>query len=356
MMRDLVFFVVAAAATGFLPSPTLVHKRVLQQRRSGLMHKRGGAQSSSSSPMGEAASPEVSVSRVSEGTLLVLLSSIVGVVFLSLVLTRDLSSPPPFLALREIAAGGVAAATAEIALYPIEVLKVRMQTGLGGQNWQKQVFTLRRPGVVAGTLRALAYHGLRLGLFPFVNRLLEGISLGEGFGRKVLVGAACGALGACLCNPLDLAKTRLQRDPKRYANSIDALLTFRKEGGYFVGAPASIARAAAGSSAQLATYDFVKATFGATTIASVLVGAVAASCAYVTAAAPFDVVKSRLMVARAQNKRPTLFEALITIVKDEGISALFRGWLPSLLRLLPTTLVVFPLLERLRIILGAGAF
>lgn len=289
------------------------------------------------------------VRKAREGTILGWLSSWVGLVFLALVATRG-GDPPPFLTLREIMAGGVAAAFAEITLYPIEVLKVRVQTGkkvaLG------DLMTWRRPGVVAGTLRALSYHGLRLGLFPAVNRCFGG----DGLLRKLVVGAACGALGAAIVNPLDLTKTRLQRDPDRYGNSIDALVTIPNEGrgSLWVGAPASIARAAAGSSGQLTAYDVVKSSFGATTGVSVVAGAVAATAAYVTCAAPFDVVKSRLMTSSTTNS--SVLTCLLNIARHEGPLALFTGWLPSLLRLLPTTLVVFPLLERFRLLLGTGAF
>ena len=46
------------------------------------------------------------------------------------------------------------------------------------------------------------------------------------------MGAACGAVGSALCNPLDLVKTRLQRDADRYANSLHALVEIPRAAGF----------------------------------------------------------------------------------------------------------------------------
>ena len=81
---------------------------------------------------------------------------------------------------------------------------------------------------------------------------------------------------------------------------------------------------------------------------------VAASAAYVTAAAPFDVVKAMMMVA-PDDARPTVASCARDLARA-GPAAFFRGWPPALVRLLPIAMVVFPLMEALRGFLGAAAF
>ncbi|KAH8052425.1 thiosulfate transmembrane transporter [Aureococcus anophagefferens] len=211
------------------------------------------------------------------------LGVVLGVVIATLGALRAtrFGDPPPWMPLREVLAGGVAAATTEIALYPVEVFKVRRQTGGAGK-----LPLLTTAGLAAGVLRGLCYHGLRLGLFPAVKNALGGDSLVA----RIASGAACGALGAALCNPLDLVKTRLQRDPERYPNSFAALVAVFKGGGAFVGSPATVLRAAAGSAAQLATYDSVKGAALASELPAALAVPVAVCCssvAYCTAAAPW---------------------------------------------------------------------
>ena len=63
-------------------------------------------------------------------------------------------------------------------------------------------------GVAAGCARALAYQGLRLGLFSPLRAALPG---GDGLGAALAAGALTGALGSALCNPFDVAKARAKR-------------------------------------------------------------------------------------------------------------------------------------------------
>ncbi|KAH8086724.1 thiosulfate transmembrane transporter [Aureococcus anophagefferens] len=175
------------------------------------------------------------------------LGVVLGVVIATLGALRAtrFGDPPPWMPLREVLAGGVAAATTEIAL-PAEVFKVRRQTGGAGK-----LPLLTTAGLAAGVLRGLCYHGLRLGLFPPVKNGWRR-SLGPDRERRGLRRAGRRAL-----QPLDLVKTRLQRDPERYPNSFAALVAAFKGGGVRR-QPGDGARAAAGSAAQLATYDSVK--------------------------------------------------------------------------------------------------
>ncbi|KAJ1456561.1 mitochondrial carrier domain-containing protein [Pelagophyceae sp. CCMP2097] len=313
----------------------------------------GGAPTAAAPGAGDAAAlsggERRGVAAWSESALLALFLTALAAVFTSLVLTKgDGAAAPPLLPLREMLAGGLAAVTGEVALYPLEVLKVRRQTGsrFGGKSfgdfWSN--------GVVAGSCRALVYHGLRLGLFPAIKRAFSRSgTVSTALGPTMLLGAFCGAVGAMLCNPLDVAKTRLQRDASAYGNSLHALASLENP---WRGATATVIRAAMGSAGQLATYDYAKRQG-----ANIILATVASSVAYVTCAAPADVIKSRLMVDRAEDSKYTgALDCVVRTVRGEGLTALFKGWLPSLLRLLPISLYVFPLLEYLRFVLGAGAF
>ena len=218
---------------------------------------------------------------------------------------------------------------------------------------------------------------------------------------------------AVLCNPFDLVKARMAAAPREHRNSLAALTSIaRSEGGagsLWRGAPATTIRAALGSGAQLATYDQAKRLVARSTLLPsgvgwpVLVATCASAVAYVTAAAPADVVRTRLMLSRAdartrgaENGVPQYAGALDCLrrsVQDEGVGVLFRGCGASLARLLPvlvsrppyslpaawraasaaprvddaarvrcscfacnSQLLVMPLLERLRLAFGVGAF
>ena len=75
--------------------------------------------------------------------------------------------------------------------------------------------------------------------------------------------------------------------------------------------------------------------------ASLLAGLVAT-----TVCSPADVVKTRIMNAKGTSGGAVTI--LTTAVKNEGVGFMFRGWLPSFIRLGPHTIVTFLVLEQLR--------
>lgn len=291
-------------------------------------------------------------------------------------------SPPQYLVAREVLAGGLAAALGEAIFYPVEVAKVRLQATRKAEAPLSLIGELAKqlrggvhawaaaPGVVAGVLRALIYHGLRLGLFSPIKRYVAVLAPSGGLPAQLLVGAGCGALGAALCNPFDLVKARMAAAPAAYPNSIAAIAAIAKrEGGatkLWRGAPATTLRAALGSGAQLVTYGSSKRLVASLPLPkgyglSVLLATCASAAAYVTAAAPADVVRTRCMMVGSdgdeeENCYASALDCLTRSVREEGLFVLFRGWGASFARLLPVLLLVFPLLEKLRVAFGVGSF
>ena len=317
--------------SGFL-APPLRAPPVLRRGGARAVHRLGCEREAGGACGGEAAQL---------GVIAVVLAAAVG----TLRVTRDAGC---FMPARAVLAGGLAAATAEVAFYPLEVYKVRRQTRAAGRGR-----LLTSAGLVAGVARALIYHGLRLGLFPAVTRSLPANAAGA-----LTAGALCGGGGALLVAPLDLVKTRLQRDPGRYASSSAALRAVARDrgaAGLWTAAAPTVIRAAAASAAQLTTYSAVKARVAAAAPAlAVPIATVAAAVAYVTAASPADVVRATMMVA--PDGSPQTAASVVADLYRAGPSAFFRGWSPALARLLPIVLLVFPLMEWLRTFLGATVF
>merc|ERR1719221_1056792 len=82
-------------------------------------------------------------------------------------------------------------------------------------------------------------------------------------------------------------------------------------------------------------------------VASALSGVVAASMA-----APADLVRSRVMddcrAGKGANRYTGALDCVAQTVKNEGFTALWRGWVPAYMRLGPQFIVAFPLMEFLR--------
>lgn len=116
---------------------------------------------------------------------------------------------------------------------------------------------------------------------------------------------------------------------------------------------------------ELATYDHSKVVLKAQfemqegfvlhTVSSLITGIVAT-----TVAAPFDLLKSRTMNNRSASSSFStasisdsgFFKMGQHVVRTEGWTVLFRGWLPAYLRLGPHAMLCFPLFEHIRNILG----
>lgn len=186
--------------------------------------------------------------------------------------------------------GGIAACVAVTFSNPADVAKTRLQlqgelAKSGGEKVYKNVFdvfikTWRHEGL-RGVQRGLgpAYcyqvllNGSRLGFYePFRHALNRAFGVNPSTHVPVtslMAGAASGAIGAILGNPLFMVKARIQAFSPAlpvgaqhyYKHSWDALSTiFRQQGwrGLVRGVDAAVLRTSMGSSVQLPTYNWTK--------------------------------------------------------------------------------------------------
>ena len=80
-------------------------------------------------------------------------------------------------------------------------------------------------------------------------------------------------------------------------------------------------------------------------VVSLITGVVAT-----TVAAPFDLLKSRVMAST--DPADGFARVLLRLLRDEGPLALFNGWVPTYCRLGPHAILTFPLFEAMRRVLG----
>ena len=133
-----------------------------------------------------------------------------------------------------------------------------------------------------------------------------------------------------------------------------------------VGWVPAVQRAALVQLGDLTTYDFAKQSLmreagmrdGPVLHASssAIAGLVAA-----TMGAPADVIKTRIMNQPTDAQgRGTLYkgtlDCLRQTVRNEGFGALYKGWLPTWMRMAPWSLVFFLSFEQLRLLAGLSSF
>lgn len=169
------------------------------------------------------------------------------------------------------------------------------------------------------------------------------------FAALIAIAAVSGFLGGVSGNAADVLNVRMQHDAalppaqrRNYAHALDGLARMVRDEGaasLFRGVWPNSARAAAMTASQLASYDVFKRTLLRSTpmqdnlathfVASFLAGVVAA-----TVTSPIDVIKTRVMSAHAADHQGVV-GVLREVYAKEGMRWMFKGWVPSFLRLGP---------------------
>ncbi|KAF5739778.1 hypothetical protein HS088_TW12G00988 [Tripterygium wilfordii] len=223
-------------------------------------------------------------------------------------------------------------------------------------------------GVSATVLRQTLYSTTRMGLYDVLKqKWTDKDSKNMPLARKIAAGLIAGGIGAAVGNPADVAMVRMQADGRlpvaqrsNYNSVIDAITRMSKQEGItslWRGSTLTVNRAMIVTASQLATYDQVKESIlekgvmadglGTHVTASFAAGFVAA-----VASNPVDVIKTRVMNMKVEpGMAPPYNGALdcaMKTVKAEGLMALYKGFIPTISRQGPFTVVLFVTLEQVR--------
>ena len=230
-------------------------------------------------------------------------------------------------------------------------------------------------GLGPGMLYQISMNGSRLGSYGPFKRLLNANdpkTTSYYLPRIIGAGAMSGALGAFIGNPFFLIKVRMQTKASgntaklgtqhEYKSFIHAIKSIRRrDGGILKGLYnrhtliAGMSRVTVGSAAQLASYDYIKYNLISrfevienTPILSRIVSAFGAGFFVVTAMNPFDVIATRIYNQKLGERYSGVLHCLFTTVRQEGISALMKGWTAHYFRLGPHTILTFMIWEQFK--------
>ncbi|KAL3514257.1 hypothetical protein ACH5RR_026974 [Cinchona calisaya] len=317
------------------------------------------------------------------------------------------------MGLKSFMEGGIASIVAGCSTHPLDLIKVRMQlqgeqplhfnlqpalafhhssssspalsaiqlpqlqvvkTGpisVGMKILQTEGVSALFSGVSATVLRQTLYSTTRMGLYEvFKQKWSEPNSGNFPLSRKIAAGLLAGGIGAAVGNPADVAMVRMQADGRlpvserrNYKGVVDAITKMSREEGIaslWRGSSLTVNRAMIVTASQLASYDQIKEAIldhgtmsdgiGTHVTASFAAGFVAA-----VASNPVDVIKTRVMNMKVQpGMAPPYCGALdcaLKTIRSEGPMALYKGFIPTISRQGPFTVVLFVTLEQVRKIL-----
>ncbi|KAJ6343599.1 hypothetical protein OIU76_005358 [Salix suchowensis] len=236
---------------------------------------------------------------------------------------------------------GLSVAVATATTHPLDVLKVRLQMQHVGQR-----------GPLTG-MGQVAAQVLKKGR-------------ANGFVSGIASGAFSGAVATALTNPVEVLKVRLQMNANQRRGSMVEMRTIVSEEGIralWKGVGPAMARAAALTASQLATYDETKQVlirwtpldegFHLHLLSSTVAGTVST-----LVTAPMDMVKTRLMLQRESKTVGNYkngFQCAYQVMLKEGPRALYKGGFAIFARLGPQTAITFILCEELRKLAGLDA-
>lgn len=245
-------------------------------------------------------------------------------------------------------------------------VKVRLQTRSGSMPTTMSgtfLHILRNNGLTglysglsASLLRQITYSTTRFGIYEELKSQLATRSGVDPVTQKpkppslpmlIAMASVSGTIGGIAGNAADVLNVRMQHDAslpehkrRNYRHAGDGLVRMIREegvGALFRGVGPNSLRAAAMTASQLASYDIFKRTLikvakmednlATHFSSSFLAGVVAA-----TVTSPIDVIKTRVMSAHGNQG---LGQLLGEIYAKEGMGWMFRGWVPSFLRLGP---------------------
>ncbi|EER35260.1 hypothetical protein CTRG_02122 [Candida tropicalis MYA-3404] len=257
--------------------------------------------------------------------------------------------------------------------HPLDLAKVRLQTASKpGQSLFSMIYQIITKegffkiysGLTASLLRQATYSTTRFGVYEFLKETYIEKTNNHKPSTAVLlpISMVSGALGGLVGNPSDVVNIRMQNDStlpieqrKNYKNAFDGIYKIIKNegpGSLFSGLGANLIRGVLMTSSQVVSYDVAKSLlvdklhWDPSTQSTHFTAAFIAGGVATTVCSPADVVKTRLMSGGATGESGV--SILKNALKNEGVGFMFRGWLPSFIRLGPHTIVTFLVLEQLR--------
>ncbi|KAI9849770.1 MAG: hypothetical protein M1838_006271 [Thelocarpon superellum] len=301
---------------------------------------------------------------------------------------RQTVSQPVFAA---FLAGGVAGAVSRTVVSPLERLKILFQVQSAGREeyklsvgkglmkmWREEGWRGFMRGNGTNCVRIVPYSAVQFGSYNFYKRFVE-ISPGEMTPvRRLLCGGAAGITSVVCTYPLDIVRTRLSIQSASFAALGEAQrrnlpgmwstmkTMYLNEGGFralYRGIVPTVAGVAPYVGMNFMTYEAIRKYLTPDgeknpsavrkLAAGAISGAVAQTCTY-----PFDVLRRRFQINTMSGmgyQYKSLWDAIRSIVTQEGYRGLYKGIVPNLLKVAPSMASSWLSFEITRdLILGLG--
>lgn len=278
--------------------------------------------------------------------------------------------------------GGLASCTAEFGTFPIDTTKTRLQVQgqpIDGkpsklkyrgmvdaflQISKQEGFWALYSGIWPAVLRQATYGTIKFGTYYSLKKMIDGDE--EDIRVNICCAIVAGMVSSAIANPTDVLKVRMQvlgLQQQSLVGCFQELYRHEGVGGLWRGVGPTAQRAAVIAAVELPVYDFCKHQFMnvfGDKIANHFISSFIASLGSAIASTPIDVIRTRLMNDRKLSRTlqhsytPAVrlysgsMDCLIKTVRSEGILALYKGFVPTWVRMGPWNIIFFITYEQLK--------
>lgn len=269
-------------------------------------------------------------------------------------------NPLPFI--YQFASGAIAGVSEILVMYPLDVVKTRQQLATTS-DYNGTIRCLRK--IVAEEGFSRLYKGITAPILMEAPKRATKFAANDEWGKfyrkafgiphmtqslAILTGATAGATESFVVVPFELIKIKLQDKTSKFNGMGDVVRHVVKENGLFgmyKGLESTLWRHVAWNAGYFGLIHQVRnvmpkpKTSSEKTLIDLTCGTIGGTFGTVLNT-PFDVVKSRIQAG--SSKYIWTLPSVVTVAKEEGFVALYKGFIPKVLRLGPgggILLVVF---------------
>lgn len=292
--------------------------------------------------------------------------------------------------------GGLASCVAEFGTFPIDTTKTRLQ--VQGQKHDVKFSTLKYNGMIDcffkmtrqegflalysgiwpavvrqatyGTIKFGTYYSLKRFILQHYSHSNPNSAASESIRINIACAVVAGTVASAIACPTDVLKVRMQVAGNGAQNGglVGCFLSvWRQEGvrGLWRGVNPTAQRAAVIAAVELPVYDYCKGklmnAFG-DRVSNHFISSVIASLGSAIASTPIDVIRTRLMnqkrlkpgidaaVVASEHLYTGTLDCMVKTVRHEGFWALYKGFMPTWVRMGPWNVIFFVTYEQLKLI------
>ncbi|XP_057435234.1 probable envelope ADP,ATP carrier protein, chloroplastic [Lotus japonicus] len=272
-------------------------------------------------------------------------------------------------------AGAIAGAAAKTVTAPLDRIKLLMQTHgvrVGQDSAKKAAIGFVEAITVIGkeegirgywkgnlpqVIRVIPYSAVQLFAYEIYKKIFRGQNGELSVVGRLTAGAFAGMTSTFITYPLDVLRLRLAVEPGYRTMSEVALSMLREEGvaSFYKGLGPSLIAIAPYIAMNFCVFDLLKKSlpekYQNRTETSILTALLSASLATMTCY-PLDTVRRQMQLKGTPYK--TLLDAFSGIVARDGVTGLYRGFVPNVLKTLPNSSIKLTTYDIVKRIIAAS--